>query len=372
MNTQNKHSQGQGEQVLAPKATRILLGIDVHAEQYTVTRKVDDQLPQPAQRFSPAQFIGWVQKQQSFAREVICCYEAGPLGYGLYRKLLELGVRCLVIAPQNLDERGKGVKTDKKDSRALVVRLDRYLSGSQDSLTIVTVPTVEQERRRAEARLRQRLQKEQQRLEATGRGMLLFHGVRVRGRWWTARQWAKYAPQWPEWMVKLLTPIRELVVAAHQQQRAWTKQLKESVKGTELAVGMGELTYTLAEREVGDWGRFKNRRQVASFSGLCAGEHSSGARRQQSSITKHGNRRLRQLLIELAWRMLRYQKSYKAVRKWWHVLGNPRASAMQRKKAIVAVARQLVVDLWRMATGRIKAAELGLVMRTTATAVIVP
>ncbi len=76
------------------------------------------------------------------------------------------------------------------------------------------------------------------------------------------------------------------------------------------------------------------------------------------SITKHGNPRLRQLMVELAWRTSRFQPHYRAVQKWGPVLAAPEPS--RRKKAIVALARRLAVDLWRIATGRVTAASLGL------------
>ena len=76
-------------------------------------------------------------------------------------------------------------------------------------------------------------------------------------------------------------------------------------------------------------------------------------------ITKHGNVRLRTALIELAWRLVLWQPDYKLVKKWWSILGNPKATRAARKKAIVAIARQMAVDLWRWRTVRVKPAELG-------------
>ena len=82
------------------------------------------------------------------------------------------------------------------------------------------------------------------------------------------------------------------------------------------------------------------------------------------SVTKHGNPRLRAALVELAWRMVRFQPGYPPVAKRLHILGKgAKATGAQRKKMIVAVARQLAVDLWRLNTGRCTAAQLG--MRVT-------
>ena len=80
-------------------------------------------------------------------------------------------------------------------------------------------------------------------------------------------------------------------------------------------------------------------------------------------MTKHGNPRLRAALVEAAWRLIRFQPDYRAVKKWRHLLGKGAlATGAARKKAIVAVARQLAVDLWRIRTGRVSAAKLGLII----------
>jgi len=72
-----------------------------------------------------------------------------------------------------------------------------------------------------------------------------------------------------------------------------------------LPSGLGKLTSVVVSREVCDWHRFKNRGQVSSYTGLCPGEYSSGAKRLPGSVTKHGNPRLRAALVELAWRLVR-------------------------------------------------------------------
>jgi hypothetical protein len=178
--TQNHNSQGRGEQVSARKATLILLGLDVHAAHYTVVRKVDGQLPQPPQKFTPSAFLEWADRQQAQAERLIACYEAGPLGFGLARDLTARGMSCYVIAPQNLDERHQRVKTDGRDASALVGRLDRFVHGNREALAVVRVPTPEEEQRRSQARLRQALQRHRQRLDAQGRGYLLYYGCGCR------------------------------------------------------------------------------------------------------------------------------------------------------------------------------------------------
>ena len=138
--------------------------------------------------------------------------------------------------------------------------------------------------------------------------------------------------------------------------------LLQGAAGPEQPRGLGALTSVVIDREVGSWDRFANRRQVGSYTGLCPGEYSSGNTRLQSCVTKHGNPRLRAALVELAWRLVRFQPNYKAVRKWKQTLSKGAlATGAARKKAIVAVARQLAVDLWRVRTGRVQQETLGLI-----------
>jgi transposase len=122
------------------------------------------------------------------------------------------------------------------------------------------------------------------------------------------------------------------------------------------------LTYEVVEREVADWNRFQNRRQVGSYTGLCGGVSASGKTTRLLPITKHGNVRLRTALIELAWRLVIWQRDCKLVRKWWPVLSQLKATKGARKKAIVAIARQMAVDLWRWRTGRMKPEDFGWTM----------
>jgi len=88
--------------------------------------------------------------------------------------------------------------------------------------------------------------------------------------------------------------------------------------------------------------------------------HSTGNRSRSGPITKHGNRRIRTALIELAWRSVRFQPDYGPMKRWRPILLNSRATGAQKKKAIVAVGRRLAIDLWRINTGRSTAAKLGL------------
>jgi transposase len=114
--------------------------------------------------------------------------------------------------------------------------------------------------------------------------------------------------------------------------------------------------------ELCQWERFGNRRKLASYTGLTGGVSDTGNRHVDLAITKHGNKRVRHLLIQLAWRMVVFQSQSVSVQKWKHILLNPKAHARLRKRAIVALARQLVIDLWAWQTGRKTPTQLGWIM----------
>ena len=82
----------------------IKLGVDVPADRYVVVRQIEGGAPQPPPQLSPAQFLSWAKKQAALAERVYCCYEAGPFGYSLHRKLAALGVTNYVVRPRDWDE----------------------------------------------------------------------------------------------------------------------------------------------------------------------------------------------------------------------------------------------------------------------------
>ena len=108
--------------------------------------------------------------------------------------------------------------------------------------------------------------------------------------------------------------------------------------------------------EVCDWGRFSNRKQMGSYTGCCPGEHSSGGKRRVGSIDRMGNGRVRTVLVEAVWRFLKWQPNWHAARKLRQRL---QAGAAIKKKVVVALARQLAIDLWRWRTGRATLGDLG-------------
>ena len=335
----------------------IKLGIDVHLDRYVVVRQIDGGAPQPPQRFSPRQFLEWARKQTALARQVYSCYEAGPFGYCLHRQLKEWGITNYVIRPRDWDEYGKKVKTDKRDAKEMVLNLDRYVAGNQEAFCVVRVPTEAEEQARSRSRQRESLQKEKQRLAAQGRSHALYYGSHLEGAWWTGGLWQEMVV--PPIVRELLEPLRRLIQALEQELKTLTQAVTDATP-EELPKGLGKLTYEVLEREVGDWNRFDNRRQVASYTGMSPREDSSDRRRFQGAINKHGNPRVRTVLVEASWRLVYYQRTYKPVARWLPQLTHPKTTRAKRKQIIVAIGRQFSVDWWRVRTRRCQAADLGL------------
>src|SRR5208282_2055070 len=272
------------------KAQTIKLGLDVHLGLYVVVRVIDGGTPQPPQRFKPLDFLPWCARQLTLAEKVFTCYEAGPFGYTLHRRLEKMGVTNYVIRPRDWDEYSKKVKTDKRDALAMALCLDRYVRGNREAFCVVRVPTEVEEQKRSVSRQRESLQQEKQRLAAQGRSHALYYGGHLQGEWWQEAAWQRTLLELPAIVVSLLEPLRRLLAAVEAELKIRTREL-EAAAPDGLPVGLGEMTSQILEREVADWNRFQNRRQVASYTGLCPREDTSSDRRFQGSINKHGNRR---------------------------------------------------------------------------------
>jgi transposase len=352
-------------EIVEKKASLVKIAIDMHLRNYRVVRQIDHSTPQPAQKFLPQAFYHWLEKQRQLAERVVVCYEAGCFGYEPARRMRAMGAEVYVIAPQDWDEQGKRQVNDKLDAQVMCRRLSEYLGGHRKALSVVRIPSPEEEARRAVGRMREQLRRQIRRMQAMGRSLLLQREMAVTGRWWKGTTWVRIIQAMPPWVVGQLESWKKLIELTEKEALENESQLKAAAPREQLLFGEGELTHELLARELIDLQRFKNGRQVGNYFGLCPSESTTDQRRRMGSITKHGNPRLRRLMVELAWRVSRFQPQYRAVRRWGALIQNPKASAAARKKAIVALARRLSVDLWRIATGRVKAEELGLVQRIT-------
>jgi transposase len=340
----------------------IKIAIDMHLKSYRVVRQLDHSMVQPAQRFEPKRFYRWLEKQKGEADRIAVCYEAGCFGYEPARRMQAMGVEVYVIAPQNWDEQGKRQVNDKHDAAVMCRRLSEYLDGHRKALCIVHIPSREEEEKRAEGRFREQLCQEMRRMAARGRSLLLQREMAVKGRWWRGATWKEIHEKMPNWVVSKLEIWKEFIEKFGAKIAEQEEQLCGGSEAAEPRLfGEGELSHTLLRRELLNLERFKNARQVGNYYGLCPSESTTGDNRRLGSITKHGNPRLRRLMVELAWRIVRLQPHYVALKRWGPLLHEgKRSSSAARKKAIVAVARRLAIDLWRIALGRKRAEELGL------------
>jgi transposase len=337
----------------------IKIGLDVHARVYVAVVQYDGLLPKPARRLRPEEFVPWAEALLRHGHRVHVVYEACGFGFNLYRELIAAGAHCYVIAPCKLDEACSRVKTDPRDATVLCQRLSRYLEGNTRELAVIRVPSEEEEQARHVSRQREQLVHHRQKLEAQGRSLLINHALPAPAHWWKNQTWSRLRKHLPEWITLRLEVARPALLSLQEQINCLTSELEASAPPI-VPCGLGKLTTAMLSREICDWDRFKNRRAISSYTGLCPGEHSSGSKRIPGSVTKRGNPRVRAALVECAWRMTRFQPQYPPVQKRLALLAKgARATGAQRKKAIVAVARRLAVDLWRLHTGRCTAQQLG-------------
>lgn len=344
---------------LKPGGAVIKIGLDVHMRLYVAVVQYDHLLPKAARRLSPGEFVPWVEGLLCQGHRVHVVYEACGFGFTLYRQLMAVGAHCYVIAPRKLDEECSGVKTDPRDATTLCQRLSRYLEGNTRELAVIRVPSPEEEQARHVSRQREQLVHHRQKLEAQGRSLLINHALPAPAHWWKEQTWRRLSKHLPEWITLRLGMARPALLSLQEQIDALTSELEASAPSA-LPRGLGKLTSVVLTREICDWHRFNNRRAISSYTGLCPGERTSGSKRVAGSVTKRGNPRVRAALVECAWRMVRFQPHYPPVQKRLAVLGKgSRAIGAVRKKAIVAVARRLAVDLWRLHTGRCTAEQLG-------------
>lgn len=353
----NKTNASQENQNAAlSKVEVIKLGQDVHAAQITVVVQYDGSVPKPAVKIPTGRYLEWLEqlRKEHPNAQIHSCYEAGPCGYWLHRALEQRGIKNHVVAPVCLSGRRK---TDKRDARKLAEALDRYVQGNTDSFSLVAVPSEEQEQRRRLPRLRTALLKQRRCAVQRGASALLLQGHAIGGAWCQKKVWAELQGQLPKALLMELTYWKRAIEFYDEQLAEMKVRIDALAKELKLHApkGVGALTWLTLLLEVLDWNRFKNRRQVASYTGLCPSEYTTGQTRKQGSIDRQGNPRVRHVLIEAVWRLLKWQPLYAPIRKL------AAATGRARRKLAVAAARRLAVDLWRIATGQADMHKLGLI-----------
>lgn len=346
----------KNQNVASAKVEVIKLGQDMHAAQITVVVQYDGSVPKPAVQVPTGRYLEWIDRlrEQHPQAQIYSCYEAGPCGYWMHRALVQRGIENYVVAPVCLSGRRK---TDKRDARKLVEALERYVQGNTDAFSRVAVPSEEQEQRRRLPRLRTALLKQRRRAVQSGASALLLQGHAIGGAWCQKKVWAELPEQLPKALLMELTYWKRAIEFYDEQLAEMKARIDELAKELKLQApkGVGALTWLTLLLEVLDWNRFKNRRQVASYTGLCPSEHTTGQTRKQGSIDRLGNPRVRHVLIEAVWRLLKWQPLYPPIRKL------AAATGRARRKLAVAAARRLAVDLWRIATGQTDMQKLKLI-----------
>lgn len=337
------------------------LGLDVDLRQVVVATQCERGAIALAQKFTRAQLIAWVQAEVRAGHTVHTVYECCGFGYTLHEELVAAGAHSLVTTPMRLNlERRR--KNDRMDARELCVRLSRYLDGHRHELRPVRIPRRAEQQRRELGRQREFWKKELRRLENHGRALRIEHEHETLSAGWAGpRKWKQLAPQCSEFVRGQLGPVVQQIRAAKAQLDRLTTQIQGLVAQEKIPHGLGALTVSLLDGEVCDWQRFEHRKAVGSYTGCCPSEHSSGGVQRFGHIDRHGNRHVRVLLVEAVWRLLRWQPFWHARQKFLQKLKH---GASLKKKMVVALARQLAIDLWRWRTGRATAAELGWTLRS--------
>ena len=335
---------------------RYVVGVDVDLN-FCVTAIQSGPGPiKPAPKWTRAQLLKWVREQVAAGHAVHTVYEACGFGYTLHEELTAAGASNVVTTPTRLSPERRR-KNDRLDARELCVRLGRHLDGQAHELHPIRIPTPAERERRELGRQRDFWVREIRRLENHGRALRLEHEhATLPGGWAGPRKWKALAAECSPFVRELLEPVAAQLRQAAAHRDALGARIEGHVASERLPKGLGALTVSLLDGEVCDWRRFRDRKAVGSYTGCCPSEHSSGGVQRCGHIDRHGNGHVRTLLVEAVWRLLRWQPGWHARVK---LLPKLTHGASLKKKVVVALARQLAIDLWRWRTGRCTAAELG-------------
>jgi transposase len=337
------------------------LGLDVDLKNIVVAIQCERGVIKPAQKFSRAQLIAWVKEKTAAGHRVHTVYECCGFGYTLHEQLTAAGAASIVTTPMRLNlERRR--KNDRLDARELCVRLSRYLEGHQHELRPIRIPSRVEQQRREPGRQREFWKRELRRLENHGRALRIEHEHETLPAGWAGpRKWKQLSGQCSEFVRGQLEPVVQQIRHCKAQLDRLTREIEGLVAQEQMPRGLGALTVSLLDGEVCDWKRFAHRKAVGSYTGCCPSEHSSGGVQRFGSIDRHGNKHVRVLLVEAVWRLLKWQPNWHARQKW---LQKFKHGASLKKKVVVALARQLAIDIWRWRTGRATAAELGWTLKS--------
>jgi transposase len=294
---------------------------------------------------------------------VCCCYEAGRDGFWLHRWLTAQGAHNLVVDSSSIEtnRRRRRAKTDRLDAAKLVSMLLRYHGGETKVWGVVHVPSVEDEDRRQLHRDLVELKAERTQHINRIKGLLAGCGLEVTkigddflDTLAGLRQWD--GTELPAELAKRLRrewerhqfvarQIRDLENERSRQIRKSATKPIEKVRKLMGVRGIGVNSAWLYVMEFFSWRQIRNRKQLASLAGLTPTPYDSGDQAREQGISKAGNRRLRTMAVEIAWCWLRFQPQ--SALSQWYAQRWAKGKSRQRRIGIVALARKLLVALWR-------------------------
>jgi len=298
--------------------------------------------------------------------KVVSCYEAGYDGFWLHRLLMAAGISNFVFDPASIavEQRSRRAKTDRIDGELMLRTLMAHLRGEPRVVRVVQVPSVEQEDARRASRERDRLVKEQTGHTNRIKALLRLLGMAV--GYPRRRDWLNWLERQRDWQGQPLSPhllaevtreharlmlVREQLAALEQAQAAHAPPVPaataERRKQLQRLKALGPAFATTLTNEI-FYKDFRNRRQVGAYSGLTSSPWRSGGIDREQGISKAGNPRARLKAIELAWLWLRHQPESELSR--WFRTRTANAGKRAKRIAIVALARKLIVALWRYLT----------------------
>jgi len=295
---------------------------------------------------------------------IVSCYEAGRDGFWLHRYLLDCGIGNIVVDSSSIEvnRRKRRTKTDRVDARKLLNMLMRYHGGERKLWSVVRVPSVEAEDGRQLNRELETLSKERTMHRARIRGLLIQQGLEVKNP--SGKKFLEELDSLRTWEGKELPEdLKKRVVREYERLKMVDEQMKHLRKERERRVesgataslmmvaqlrtlyGIGATSSWDFVMEMFGWRDFRNRKEVGAFPGLTPTPYNSGGSEHEQGISKNGRGRVRTLIIQISWGWLRFQPNSKLAIWFWERFGH--GGKRMRKIGIVAVARRLLIDLWR-------------------------
>ena len=294
---------------------------------------------------------------------VHCVYEAGRDGFWLHRFLRAHGIQNIVVdaASIEVNRRARRSKTDRLDVQKLLTMLVRFVLGESRLWKVVRVPSGEDEALRQPHRELIALKEERTQHINRMKGMLAGLGLEgvidstFPARLPALRQWdgcpvpvllqERLLREFARWQL-VQRQIQDLENAEARMVRDDQQRHVEQVRTLMSVRGIGAQSAWLLVREVFGWREIQNRRELAALAGLTPTPYHSGQSQREQGISKAGSKRLRWLMVELAWGWLYWQPESHLSR--WYQERFGQGSARLRKLGIVALARKLLVALWRL------------------------